>query len=242
MPSSTCLPRPGKRSLQLQHQPAEGGRRHLELGPAAGEPLAGRARDDDLRHQSSPFATSSAARTFGGDIGRSVMRSPIASRDRVGDRRHRRDDRHLADAARAERMARVRHLDQDRLDHRQVGGHRAAVVEEARVIHLAVLVVDVLLVQRPADALRDAALDLALDVARVDRAADILHRGVAQDRDLAGLRVDLDVADMRAEAGRRRPARSPTPRRVIGPPVRAAFSAISASDSGSNAPTLVPAG
>ena len=41
-----------------------------------------------------------------------------------------------------------------RVDHRQVGRHRHAVVEEARVLHAAVGVVDVFLVQRPADALR----------------------------------------------------------------------------------------
>ena len=169
------------------------------------------------------------------------MRSPIGVADRVADRRHRRDDRHLAHAARAERMARVRHLDQDRLDHGQVGRHWAAVVEEARVIHLAVLVVDVLLVQRPADALHGAALDLPLHVARVDGAADILHRGVAHDGDLAGLTVHLHIADMRAEPGPAPCAFTDTSE-VTGPPVRAAFSAMSASDSGSNAPALVPAG
>ncbi len=98
-------------------------------------------------------------------------------------------------------MARVRVLHQDRLDHRQVGCDRDPVVEEARVIEPPVLVVDVFLVERPADPLRDAALDLALDIARVDRAADVLDRGVAQDLDLARLLVDLDVADTRRKAG-----------------------------------------
>ena len=92
-------------------------------------------------------------------------------------------------------------LDHDRLDHRQVGGDRHAVVEEARVIEAPVLVVDVFLVERPADALGHAALDLALDIGGVDRAADILDRGVAQDLDVAGLLVDLDIADMRRKAG-----------------------------------------
>jgi hypothetical protein len=35
----------------------------------------------------------------------------------------------------------------------------------------------------------------------MDGAADILHRGVAQDLDLTRLLVDLDVADMRCKAG-----------------------------------------
>src|SRR5262245_6873057 len=52
----------------------------------------------------------------------------------VGDRAERRDDRGLADAADAVRVARVRHLDHDRVDLRDVGGDRHAVVEEPRVL------------------------------------------------------------------------------------------------------------
>ena len=63
-------------------------------------------------------------------------------------------------------------------------------------------VVDVFLVQRPADALRNAALDLPLDIARVDRTADILRGDETQHRHLAGLRIDFDVAELGAEAGR----------------------------------------
>src|SRR5437764_1499051 len=73
--------------------------------------------------------------------------------------------------------------------------------QETRVIEAPVLVVDVFLVERPADPLGHAALDLAFDIARVDGAADILHRGVAQDLDLPRLLVDFDVADMRRKAG-----------------------------------------
>src|SRR5207302_1609679 len=80
------------------------------------------------------------------------------------------------------------------------GGYRDAVIEEAGVIEPAVLVVDVFLVERPADPLGDAALDLALDIRGVDGAADILDRGVAQDLDLPRLLVDFDVADMRRKA------------------------------------------
>src|SRR5580704_10363240 len=121
--------------------------------------------------------------------------------DRVGDRRHRWHDRHLADAAGAERVAWVRVLDQNRLDHRQVGGYGHSVIEEARVIEAPVLVVDVFFVERPADTLRHAALDLALDIGGVNGPADILDRRIAQDLDLARLLVDLDVADMRRKAG-----------------------------------------
>src|SRR5439155_24625261 len=66
-----------------------------------------------------------------------------------------------------------------------------------------VLVVDVLLVERPADTVGPPALAVTIDIARMDRAADILHRGVAQDLDVARLLVDLDVADMRGKAGPR---------------------------------------
>src|SRR5947207_139006 len=98
-------------------------------------------------------------------------------------------------------MAWVRVLDHHRFDHRQIGGDRDPVIEEAGVIETPVLVVDVFLVERPPDPLRDAALDLALDIARVNGAADVLHRSVAQYLDLPRLRVDLDVADMRRKAG-----------------------------------------
>src|SRR5262249_54525849 len=60
--------------------------------------------------------------------------------------------------------------------------------------------VDVLLVQRPADALGDAALELPLDVAGMDGAADILHGGIPDHARDAELDIDLDVADMRTEA------------------------------------------
>src|SRR5262249_35206232 len=77
---------------------------------------------------------------------------------------------------------------------------RHAVIEEARILQPSLVVVDVLLVERPADALGHAALHLALDIARMDRSPHVLHRGVAQYFDVAGLLIDLDVADVRAEA------------------------------------------
>src|SRR5213596_1435808 len=57
--------------------------------------------------------------------------------------------------------------------------------------------------RRPADALRRAALVLALDVARMERLPGILRHRVAEDLHAPGLRVDLDVDQMRAEAGPR---------------------------------------
>ena len=61
-----------------------------------------------------------------------------------------------------------------------------------------VAVVDDMLPQRLADALRDAAVDLAVHDQRVDRAAEIVDRAVAHDLDYAGLGIDLDLADVAA--------------------------------------------
>ena len=52
--------------------------------------------------------------------------------------------------------------------------------------------------QRLTDALGDAAMGLAVHDHRVDRAADIVDRGVADDLDRTGLGIDLDFAALRA--------------------------------------------
>ena len=69
-------------------------------------------------------------------------------------------------------------------------GHQE--VHERGVEQLAVLVVGHPLVERAADALRDAAVHLALDDHRVDQRPAVVHDAVAQDPDLGGLRVGLD--------------------------------------------------
>ena len=66
----------------------------------------------------------------------------------------------------------------------------------------AVLVVDGLLEQRGADALRDAALGLALDVGGIEPRAAVVGDPVLEDVDLRGLDVDLDQHQM-AGVGRR---------------------------------------
>jgi hypothetical protein len=53
-----------------------------------------------------------------------------------------------------------------------------------------------MLAQRLADALHDAAMDLAVDDHWVDGATDIVDRGVAHQLDGPGLGVDLDLADV----------------------------------------------
>src|SRR5262249_55667585 len=77
-----------------------------------------------------------------------------------------------------------------------------AVVEEAGILQSALGIVNILFVQRPADTLDDAALDLAFDVVAVDGAADILRGDEAQYGDAAGFRIDLDVAKLGGETGR----------------------------------------
>ena len=71
------------------------------------------------------------------------------------------------------------------------------VVEERRGERVADVVVDELLVQHAADALHDAPGDLAFDDHRVDHDAAVLAHDVAQERDQAGVGVDLARADVR---------------------------------------------
>ena len=87
----------------------------------------------------------------------------------------------------------------------------------------AVAVVDRVLVERLADALRDAAVHLAVDDHRVEHLPEIVDHDVAVDRHLAGLGIDLDLDRVRAvrmarRLGRMRALASrPMPNLVIGP-------------------------
>ncbi len=104
------------------------------------------------------------------------------------------------------------------LDVRHRVGARHAVVHEAAGQQLPGLaVVDLVLDQRLADALHHAAVDLAAHDHRIEHAAEIVDHEVAVDHDLAGLRIDLELADMRAvRMARRRwrcSCRSPRGRR-----------------------------
>ena len=86
-----------------------------------------------------------------------------------------------------------------RLEARQLGRARHRVVHEVRGERVAVVVVDDLLVQRLRDALRDAAVLLAGDEQRVEDPPAVVDRDVTQQLDRAGLGVDLDDRDVRAE-------------------------------------------
>ncbi len=79
---------------------------------------------------------------------------------------------------------------------RQRVGARQRVIHEAAGQHLAgARLVHRALEQRLADALRDAAMHLAVQDERVDRLPDVVDRGVAHDFDRAGLGIDFEFAD-----------------------------------------------
>ena len=80
------------------------------------------------------------------------------------------------------------------------GGHR--VLDEGARAQLAVVVVGELLEERPAEALRDAAEQLAGDERGVQGAADVLGDDVVQQRHRAGLAIDADVGEVGGRARR----------------------------------------
>ena len=79
---------------------------------------------------------------------------------------------------------------------------RHGVIHELAGDQLAVVVIDGLLPQRLADALRDAAVHLAVDDQRIHNVAAIVHRDVALDLDVAGVAIDFGDHDVRAERER----------------------------------------
>src|SRR5262249_36047368 len=77
---------------------------------------------------------------------------------------------------------------------------RPRVVHERAGDELAAAVVGATLEQRLADALGEAAVDLALDDHRIDDGADVVDAPETDDLDAAGVRIDLELADMRPVA------------------------------------------
>src|SRR5437660_3267131 len=133
------------------------------------------------------------------ELGEAVIRGRS---DGVGDGGAGGDDGGLADALGAEGTGLGRQLEDDGLDHRDRKGMREGVVHQGAGAELAVLVVVHPLEQRPADALRDAALHLALDGGGVERAAHVLDHDVMDDPDGPGVGLDLDLAEVAGEGGR----------------------------------------
>src|SRR5579863_586060 len=88
-------------------------------------------------------------------------------------------------------------IERDR-DRRNFVGPRQAVILKARGEQLAFGVIGHALIQRLADALRDAAVNLARHQHRIDGDTDIVDRGVAHDARQTSLWIDLDLANMRS--------------------------------------------
>ena len=83
-------------------------------------------------------------------------------------------------------------------DGRNLQGGGDCVVGQGHRARLSVVVIDQFLHQRLADALGDAADDLALHHRRVDDGADIFSCHIAHDFHMPGLRIDVDHDDMGA--------------------------------------------
>ena len=102
---------------------------------------------------------------------------------RVGDRRRRADRAAFAHAAKAAERRRRRALEMHDVHRRNFAGRRHQIIDQARGMDLALLVVDDFFVERRADALRDAAVNLAVDDQRIDEFAAILGDGEMIDAD-----------------------------------------------------------
>jgi hypothetical protein len=116
--------------------------------------------------------------------------------DGVDDGRRRADGAAFAQAFGAGDGRRRRRFDVVQFDRRNFARGRRHVVGERRGLRIAGLVVDDLLEQRVTDALRDAAVHLAVGDHRIDDAAGILHRKEFFDFRAAGLDIDLDDGDV----------------------------------------------
>src|SRR5690348_2079892 len=96
-------------------------------------------------------------------------------------------------------MVRIGHLDHDRLDLRQVQTRRHPVIKQSAVTKQSLLVVEVLLIKGPADALRHSPLQLPLDVTWMKCAARILRDRTSQNLHFAGIGIDLYIDTHRGE-------------------------------------------
>ena len=217
---------------EQRHAVEPGGRQASTGGPSRTSARGPRPRDVAARHPRAPplaavgvrhRAACTAVTIRSGVIGSSSMNTPSgrrASLDGAGDRGRRDEPAALARALHAvlgERRRRLHVLDDD-VGHLVQG--RDQVLAQRRRAQRAVVAVVVLLHERRADALHDAAHDLALDQRRVHDRAAVVHRVVLEQRDPPGLRVDLDDRDVagvrhhrvegahvRAVGGRRRRVR-----------------------------------
>src|SRR5262249_1023437 len=78
----------------------------------------------------------------------------------------------------------------------EIIGARHAVIHERAAEELTARVVDDVLAQRLAEALDDAALDLAFADQRIEHGTDIVDGGIPRHPELACLAIDLDLASI----------------------------------------------
>ena len=123
---------------------------------------------------------------------------------RVGHRGGGGDDPALAHALDAEGVDRGGEVHVDDLERRHLVGARQRIVHEGAGEELARVVVDQRLAERAAEALGDAAVELALDDHRVDRPPAVVHGGQLEQPDAARLEVHLGDDALHAEGPRDR--------------------------------------
>src|SRR5260221_2355757 len=113
--------------------------------------------------------------------------------DCVGNRCRRRYDRHLADTTDANWMTRIRHFNEDRLNHRHIQCRGHAVVKESRIPQSSLFVIVVLFIESPPSALRHGSLNLSFDIAGMHGFTNVLRCGIAQHIDLSSLWINGNV-------------------------------------------------
>ena len=97
-------------------------------------------------------------------------------------------------------MERVGYFHNHGIDKRQVRGDRDAVVEKTGVLQSAHIVVEVLLIERPANALGCTSLHLAFDIGWVNGLTGILNNGISGNGGTARFFVDFGIADVYTKA------------------------------------------
>src|SRR3954451_9705536 len=197
-----------KASRPFQVRNGEGSGIHA---PEAGAAVGADLRDGELLVEDhalalAPRLGAGVERAQDALRGRGHLRHPHAHGvvDRRGDGGRLGVVRHLADGLGPERPFDGRVLEDDVVDGgqglqrgRQVGPELLAAVLDRRGPGVGVLE------QAEAESHHGPAVDLTLDQRRVDRAPDVVHLRHLQDRDLAGLVVDLDLDDARRIGDRR---------------------------------------
>src|SRR6516162_2263143 len=99
---------------------------------------------------------------------------PYRSIHRVGSRGRWRHNRNLAHAPDSQWMIWMGYFNYVGFDEWEVETSRNPIVEEARITHATLLIVEVFLVQSPSEALGGSALHLPFDITRMKRLADVL--------------------------------------------------------------------